>query len=170
MAGKAGRSGRKQKPTALKVVSGEREDRINRAEPATGELGAPERPEWLSAEAAAEWDRVVPALERTGMLRHVDRAALAAYCAAWARLVEAERLIAEQGQTLHVADRTFEGDDGSTTIVVKAARNPALTEAKAASDLLRGFLSEFGLSPSSRSRLVTPEAMPNAKGADRLLS
>lgn len=171
MAGRPGRSGRKPRPTALKVIAGERADRINGDEPRPGEGGAPRCPSWLSREGKAEWRRVVPALERTGMLRKVDRAALAAYCAAWARLVEAERLIAEHGQMVMVEDRTYSDGDGELTVVVKPTRNPALTEAKAASDLIRGFLSEFGLSPSSRSRLaVGGREKSDGQSARRLLS
>jgi P27 family predicted phage terminase small subunit len=54
----------------------------------------------LSAEAAAEWDRVAGELDDAGALALVDRAALAAYCLAWAELVAATRLLDAEGRII----------------------------------------------------------------------
>jgi phage terminase small subunit len=48
----------------------------------------------------------------------------------------------------------FEGDDAK---LMKAIGH------------LRSFIAELGLSPSARSRIHPPEAVPNVKGAERLL-
>ncbi len=42
----------------------------------------PSKPRSLTGEAAAEWSRVVPELERSGILSTVDRALLVRYCTA----------------------------------------------------------------------------------------
>lgn len=54
----------------------------------------PTPPEWLDAEAAAEWARVVPELDSQGLLSSVDRAILASYATAWSVLA---RAVAELG-------------------------------------------------------------------------
>lgn len=166
MAGRPGVGGRKPKPTALKVLTGNPGKRplpANEIQPPTG---VPVCPSWLSREAKAEWRRVVPVLASLGILTTVDRCALAAYCAAWARLVEAERLIAEHGQQMVALE--YETSDGQS-IYVRPAPNPALAEAAKASGIIRQFCSEFGLTPSSRSRIQAPEATKSVKGAERLL-
>jgi len=56
---------------------------------------APSPPDWLDAEARAEWDRVVPELDAQGLLSGVDRAILTSYSAAWSVLV---RAVAELGK------------------------------------------------------------------------
>lgn len=52
-------------------------------------------PEHLSTIARAEWDRLV--LEQKDTLTFTDAPALAAYCAAYGRWVEAEKRIQESG-------------------------------------------------------------------------
>ncbi len=44
------------------------------------EIGAPIKPEWLSAAASAEWDRSVPIMEGAGYLSVNDQMPLALYC------------------------------------------------------------------------------------------
>lgn len=50
----------------------------------TIEVKAPAVPKELKGEARAEWKRIVPELERVGMLAKVDRGLLMRYCSAWA--------------------------------------------------------------------------------------
>lgn len=45
---------------------------------------APEKPDWLSAQAASEWDRVVPLLNAAGFLAVTDGDVLATYCELYA--------------------------------------------------------------------------------------
>ena len=72
-------AGRKPKPTALKLVTGNPGKRpLNDHEPQP-EAAIPEVPAHLSGEAKAEWDRIVIRLHPLGLLTDLDRAALAAY-------------------------------------------------------------------------------------------
>lgn len=48
----------------------------------------PEPPEWLPAEAQAEWNRVGPALDSLNLLKEEDRAAFSTYCIMWAAVRE----------------------------------------------------------------------------------
>ena len=72
--------GRKPKPTQLKVLDGNPGRRpLNDREPQPPE-GAPEPPEFLDAEARAEWFRTAGVLQQMGTLSKADRAPLAAFC------------------------------------------------------------------------------------------
>ena len=51
-------------------------------------FSVPNRPadeEWFDAEARAEWQRVVPGLERLDLLKPEDRAMLVVFCTTWSR-------------------------------------------------------------------------------------
>ncbi|MCU4184013.1 phage terminase small subunit P27 family [Acidiferrimicrobium sp. IK] len=147
--------GRKPKPTALKVLQGNPGKRpVNRNEPKPTPT-APLCPTWLSAEGKAEWRRVVPELDRIGMLTKVDRAALATYCEAWATFMSAQRLVHEHGLVL-LKYKDLETLDG-TKIYVTVAKNPAAQMARDAAGLIRQFSAEFGLTPSARTRIDLPE-------------
>lgn len=133
-------AGRRPKPTALKELAGNPGKRaMNRSEPKFS--GLPTCPSHLDKQAKAEWKRISKELSAVGLLTSVDRAALAAYCQCWSRWVQAEKKIQE------------------TSLVVKAAKsgypiqNPYVGIANTALDLMKKFLTEFGLTPASRSRL-----------------
>ena len=124
--------GRKPLPAPLKLVRGNPGKRAVKAEPKPT-LGQPTRPEWLSPEAKREWSRLVPELERLQLLTLVDRAALAAYCTAWAHLVAAEKYIRNHGPI-----------------------GPQWKLLNDAIKQVRAFATEFGFTPSSRSRIAAP--------------
>ncbi len=97
-------------------------------------------PEHLSEEAEREWQRISGELESLGLLSRVDRAALAGYCQAWARWVEAEQQLKRFG------------------VIVKApsgfpVQSPFLAIANKALEQMRQFLTEFGMTPASRTRI-----------------
>jgi P27 family predicted phage terminase small subunit len=132
--------GPKPKPTCLKILNGEpNKRRINFAEPKPS-LKRPHCPSFLSKEAKKEWRRIAPQLERSGVLSKIDGAALAAYCTAWARWVDAERILQKSG------------------VLVKAPsgfpmQSPLLAIANKAMHQMVKILTEFGMTPSSRSRI-----------------
>jgi len=106
---------------------------------------APDPPEWLPAEARAEWDRIIPELQRLQLIKPLDRAALTAYCLTWDRLVSAQREVEANGSVL---GRNAQG----------LVRHPAVAVVEAASKELRSWTSEFGLTPSAEARISRPEA------------
>jgi P27 family predicted phage terminase small subunit len=141
-------AGRKPKPTHLKVVTGNPGKRALPKAEAQVAPALPSPPEHLSADARAEWSRVAEELFRAGLLTGVDRAALAAYCAAYARWVGAERAIAEMARR-----DSLTGGLMIKTTNGNAIQNPLVGIAnKAAADLVR-FAAEFGMTPSARSRI-----------------
>lgn len=60
----------------------------------------PERPDWLSAGAVAEWQRVVPDLLTLGWVHSLDRMALATYCEAVADWEMFRKRIADENKRL----------------------------------------------------------------------
>ncbi len=140
--------GRKPKPTALKILEGNPGRRpLNPAEPAPA-AGArpPNCPRHLDPDARREWRRLARQLHGLGLITQVDRSALAAYCQAWSRWIAAEKIIAADGLTV-------------TTDKGNLIQHPAVGIANKALDLMLKFGVEFGLTPSSRSRLqVAPPA------------
>ena len=89
--------GRKPKPTKLKLVTNTyRKDRANQDEPEP-KVGIPSPPDFLNADALQEWGRMSEKLYQLGMLAEIDRGIFAAYCQAYGRWAEAERLIKEKG-------------------------------------------------------------------------
>jgi P27 family predicted phage terminase small subunit len=153
-----GRRGPAPKPTALRVLHGDKASRINLAEPRPRDV-PPERPPWLSAGAAEEWDRIAPDLARMGTAKAIDAAGLAAYCEAVARFRTANDMLA-QSQVL-IVDRDQ-----------RPRVNPALRVARDASYEMRMWAREFGLTPSARSplRIEHSGSVGGALSAERLLS
>lgn len=103
---------------------------------------APDAPDWLDAEALAEWRRVAPTLERLDLLKPEDRALLSAYCETWSVYVAAVQRVRAEGLTI----------TSPKSGVVH--RNPAVTVAETARMHLLRLASEFGLTPAAEQRLA----------------
>ena len=141
----------------LKVLAGNPGKRpLNEREPVVPQ-GVPERPEWLDAEAQAEWDRVTVELQEMGLLSRTDRAALTAYCTAWSRWVEAEAQVKKYGTVVKSPEKGF------------PMKSPYLGIADQALENMRKLMVEFGLTPSSRSRIRVPAGGDEADELDRFL-
>ena len=133
--------GRKPLPTSLKVFRGTAQKcRINPHEPKPP-VAAPEPPDFLGPIARREWERKVPLLVRLGVMSEVDDTALAAYCQAFERFVEAERKIRNSGLLIKTT--------GGNVI-----QNPLVGVANRAMEIMHKFLTEFGLTPASRTRIT----------------
>lgn len=135
-------AGRKPKPTHLKLLQGKAGHRkLNENEPTPEPVTArPEPPRHLSGFAVAEWDRMYGILERNRLLTEADLSAFAAYCQAYGRWQEAEDLVAKQGLMI-LSPNNF------------PMQHPALAVANKAMEQMHKFLIEFGMTPSSRSRV-----------------
>lgn len=141
--------GRKPKPTYLKLLNGNPGKRpLNKQEPKP-EPTIPAAPIELSADARLEWDRVAGELGRLGTLTVVDRAALAAYSQAYGRWVQAERGIAQMAERDQLTSGLM-----IKTVNGNAIQNPLVGMAnRAMADMVR-YATEFGMTPSSRSRIA----------------
>jgi P27 family predicted phage terminase small subunit len=90
-----------------------------------------------------------------GMISRLDRAALAAYCQAYGRWVEAERKLQDTPVILKMPSGYIQ-------------QNPWLTISTKQMELMCKFATELGMTPSSRSRveiLMRPSRSPIAADA-----
>ena len=136
------RGGRNRKPLRLRVLQGTARPARRRNTPKPRPI-APSWPSWLNGEARREWQRVAPKLTALGLLTELDRTALTAFCVAWAHLREAEAAVQRDGLTVP-------GYRGAPR------KHPALTVINQATQQLRAWALELGLTPSARSRLDLP--------------
>lgn len=156
-----GKRGPRSRPTNLKVLHGERPDRINHDEPPAPD-GMPVPPYDLSDETQEVWDYTVEQLRVMGIASTADRDTLAAYCEAvvtWRYAVRTLRRGGERGLLL----RTQKGD--------AFMRNPLLQVQRDAAAAIRAYAQEFGLTPSARSEIHTGGRKSSGDlGPERLLS
>jgi P27 family predicted phage terminase small subunit len=155
--------GRKPTPEHLKIMRGNPGRRPLNPDAPAPDPDIPDAPAHLSEPAAAEWDRISVELMDLGLLSQIDMAALTIYCTAWGRHVEAETHLRVEGLMLMGKAKpipTGEKDDDGNPILEegKPYQNPWVGVSNRAIELMQSMLAEFGLSPSSRSRLtVTPK-------------
>lgn len=153
----AANAGRKPRPPALKLLEGRGNGRDSGgrkiAEPPGFVRLPPEAPDHLGEHARAEWERVVPELQRLRLVKPVDRAALTAYCEMWDTFVRATDDVHERG--LVVENRSVKKDGTESTWFTA---NPAVAVQRNAQAAIRAWCSEFGLTPAAEGKLSTPEA------------
>lgn len=102
----------------------------------------PQAPDWLGEYGQKEYRRVGPYLVKNKLLSEADWLPFLAYCMNVQMLVEASLSIKNDGMTIW-------GQRGPV-------RNPALATFAAATTSLRSLAAEFGMTPSSRSRMKLP--------------
>lgn len=134
--------GPRPKSAALRLLHGTHPERVNRDEPVPS-AGVPSPPEGMSEAVLEVWHRTVAELSAMGVLTPADRDALAAFCEAVVIHRRACALLAR-------SDVMVKGVEGGPV------RNPAVAIARDAAVTVRMFASEFGLTPSARSRLAVP--------------
>lgn len=126
-------------PTAILEKRGSWLAKTRKGEPQF-ERGCPACPTWLDAEGKAEWKRLASQLDGAGVVTKPDRAALAAFCDAWADYVraanEVRKAIAAGG--MGYAEAIRQGIVGA-----KAKAREALLKAS----------DRFGLNPAARARV-----------------
>jgi len=149
-------SGRRPKPTALKLLAGNPGKRpLNQDEPKPA--GPVKKPEGLSARASDAWDREAPKCQRMNTLTAADVEAFATLC----ELIATRELIAKEKSSaefrLLVQEATVD-HDGDTHLKVR--ENPLLRMERQTASAMRAYLEMFGLNASSRSKIRTPGEKP----------
>lgn len=140
--------GRPSKPTVLKVLDGDRKDRINHSEPVPADVDLSVPPQFLSEEAAEVWLTIAPDRVRQKVLTAWDVEAFAAFCEALVILRYAPR------DALRVAL------PGQESPMAK------FRQAVAICSTLGG---RFGWTPADRQKLVIGGSEDGQQGAERLL-
>jgi P27 family predicted phage terminase small subunit len=130
------------------------EDRIARGNPSKDKINTemlakveklyelPPAPVHLGTYGKKEWDRTGPKLVEMRLLAETDLPAFEAYCMNIDLMIESKIAINNEGMLIMGARGWV--------------RNPAIAAFGQASTAIRGFVSEFGLSPSARSRIKLP--------------
>lgn len=135
--------GRKPKPTAKKKLQGNPGRRPLPAEEPEF-TGTTTAPKWLDSTARQEWRRLAPRLELLGILTAADRAAFAIYCSQYSRMVRAEKFLQSPKAG---------GSEVYVTATGALRTWPHVHIANQAAKVCKEFITEFGLTPSSRTRL-----------------
>lgn len=147
--------GRKPKPTALKLLAGNPGKRaVNHAEPKP-RVVMPKPPEHLSDDEKEKWKSVVRELHPLGLVTSIDKDHLAMYCTIYVRWVKAEKMVRDKGEIIKTAAGNI-------------IQNPYLSIANRALDQLNKLGAEFGMTPSSRSR-VKVEALDPTNELEKML-
>ncbi len=129
-------------PTSLKLIRGNPGKRaINKREPHPSSK-APRCPEFLDEIAKREWSRMLPILKRMKVLTEADGVALANLCQALSTMIQAQEALSKSG------------------LLVKAAsgwvqQSPLVSVVQSQMKIVNQLCGEFGLTPSSRSRIST---------------
>lgn len=143
-----GARGPRPKPTALRVLEGNKGKRALPVAEPVPPADMPACPDYLNDYARAEWVRVAETLYSIGTLTDIDQTMLAAYCTAYSRWRHAEedleRMAQNDASTHAAVIRTKQGN---------LIQNPMIGVANTARREMQRLAAEFGLSPSARTQI-----------------
>lgn len=105
-------------------------------------------PDWLSEEARAEWNRVVPLLAKRKILTEADVGCIENYCMAIGTVREMDRDIQRTG----AVQKVYKIDKDGNSVLVSMRKNPAVGIRNEAMTQARLYAAELGATPVSRSR------------------
>lgn len=139
-------AGRRPKPDAVKELAGNPGKRKLRRASTPRPQGLASCPAWLAPVAKTEWNRLAKELELVGLLGSADQGAMAGYCTCYANLVRAQRVLNAKGFTYK--------HNGLEK------KRPEVQIAQDAMREMRKFAQEFGMTPSSRSKVTSSSQLP----------
>jgi P27 family predicted phage terminase small subunit len=149
--------GRPAKPTALKLVEGNKGKRaLNQSEPDPEYLSDLTAPEYLQPTAAAVWDEVVPNLRAARLLTKVDVPMLAMGCNAIAQYrTAAARASGDQ----LIKSKMVTPEAGGDPVAVGEHVNPWLIVQSMSFKQAMAVFQQFGMSPAARTRIsINPQS------------
>jgi len=139
--------GRPPIPTAVQEAKGayRKNPQRRRTNEPTAPAGRPEMPKNLKPHAKKAWTQTVQALETMGILSSADWASLEIYAEAYQQFKECQASIAQKGTAIWSTNKNgFEC----------AMKNPDVAVMAEAVKTLFKVWSEFGLTPSARTRVA----------------
>lgn len=149
-----GRRGPQPKSPDLRVLHGDRQDRL--PDPPVPSEREVLPPAGMSKDALAVWEELVPELVRLGIVAAIHASALRVLCDAVAIHAKASGHVARRGVIVT-------GDKG------RKVKNPALQVMRDQASVIKSFATEFGLTPLALQQLRTSRGSTRV-GAERLLS
>ena len=169
-----------KKPTKLKILEGNPGKRslpVDEPQPQPALLACPS---FIKGPARKEWRRIVPELYLLGLLSQLDRAALAAYCIAFGQLQEVEHELSRMKKLNREVSKLRKKNPAmkvavsngmvSITSNGNAVIEPLLSVRKQAFEQMKSFLTEFGMTPASRTRISAARHAEETDPLDRLLN
>jgi P27 family predicted phage terminase small subunit len=135
--------GRPPKPSRIKALTGNPGKRPFNAQEPRPAPALPACPPELSPAGRQEWARLSVELSKLNLITHLDRGALATYCAAYGFWTEALEQIQKFG-TMVKSPTGY------------PMQSPYLAIANRQAELMIRIASEFGFTPASRSRISAP--------------
>ncbi len=150
MAGRKGRSGGRNSKTRAehRLAGTHRQDRHGRKRPPEPTPGTPDAPAILEGAALSEWKRMVALLKTAGVLTVVDGAMLFHYCEMHGQALDI------RAQLRAVAKRERVRLSDAKRVDLEKQQLKLWAQWRAYGQAIRMYLVEFGLSPSSRSRVA----------------
>ena len=118
-------------------------------------VAAPEMPDDFDGEAAAEWERIVPAIETMGLLAPLDRGVLIRYCRGWADWIDLTEKLRKTGSLIR--------GRGDTLV-----RNPLWMMRSDIENTLRELGKQLGLTPAARLRAGVKHEEPEVDEGKQL--
>ena len=141
-------AGRKKKPTKIHVLNGNPSGRPLPENEPKPEIKGPVCPEHLCDDAKKEWARIVPQLEKLGLVSEMDSVAIEGYCQSYALYKTCMEFIKKNGTCF-----PMKNPDGTLKYLQQF---PQVAVANKALIQIRAFCTEFGLTPSARARMSVP--------------
>jgi P27 family predicted phage terminase small subunit len=126
----------------MKVLTGNPGKRALNAFEPRPEPAIPDCPPELGDVARREWNRLVQELALLRLMTNLDRAALAAYCGAYALWADATEAIQKYGAMVK-------------SPMGYPVQSPCVAIANRQAEIMMRIASEFGFTPASRSRIST---------------
>lgn len=140
-------NGRPRKPTKLKILDGDRKDRVNTAEPVPVKR-AIEPPAGMSVEARKIWDAEAPDRIVQGVLTAWDVEAFASFCEALVQLRHA--------------------DWNAAMVLAKPGQESPMSKLRQLVNICATLGGRFGWTPADRAKLTVPGANSREQGKDLL--
>ncbi len=136
--------GTKPKPTALRLLEGDKHtERINKNEPKPSDSSLVS-PVWLTDEGIKLWNNYASVFKNLNTFKKTDEMSFATWCQEMGRYIELQGIITTKGYT------TTNIRNGDKAIPEMAMARECLKNARA-------LAIEFGMTPSSRSKLSVPD-------------
>lgn len=111
-------------------------------------------PDWLSPDAKAEWERLVPILAGRRVLTEADVGILENFCIALGTVREMEREIQRSG----ALQKIYQLDKEGVSRLLRISKNPAVSIRSDAMTQARLMAAELGATPVSRARPAVEDA------------
>jgi P27 family predicted phage terminase small subunit len=158
-------AGRPAKPTALKKIEGHPNKRMLERKEPMPLVKDQTCPAILDSIGKTEWKRIVPELERLGLLTMADRSAITGYCVAFSKWIKAEQVLKDGGMVYKITKTDRNGNPVSDYFMAR----PEVFIAHQMASLILKYCTEFGLTPSSRVRLSAGKKVENDSEMEDLL-